>query len=161
MRTPRSNDRVVLDANVLADWLLFAVARRPSTRAQAAQRVYDTCCVVTYSTPLRKEAVGAAHHRGVRLPRETILEWLCRVVREGKLRRASKGQVAGAKLDAELRRRLPAEDVHVVELAVASRAVLVVSDDTNLVAASPAVLRAHDIEVVSPTTLLDRLGPAP
>ena len=163
MRTPRSKDPVVLDANVLADWLLFATSQRPSTRAQAAQRVYDTCCVVVYGTSLRKEAVGAAHHRGVRLRRTAVLEWIRRKESEGKLHRVRESRLAAAELDAELGRRLPAEDVHVVKLAVVSRAVLVVSDDTDFVATACEVRRACgiDIDIVSPATLLDRLGARP
>jgi predicted nucleic acid-binding protein len=153
---PRSGDRVVVDANILADW----VGGLATVRAGVAIALDKVCCVVCYSTKLRKEAVGAVARRGAPLSRRRMVDWLDAAAKRGKFRHVTSNKVEQSALDRGVSDLLPPEDVHVVTTARAAGARWIVTADTGLQRAGERAGVRELVEILSVESLIDLLpGP--
>jgi predicted nucleic acid-binding protein len=147
-------DAVVLDANVLADLLFVRVASRPEPAGQAAQRILRCCAVIQLSTKLRQETVGAVHHRSLPVPRQAVVTDLQRLERTGKLRKLSTQRVSAVALPDAVAHAVSPKDHHVVRLAVAAGARILVTRDTPLYDARARLSQHHGIRAMWPQEVL-------
>jgi len=152
---PRSGDRVVVDANILADW----VGGLATVRASVAIALDKVCCVVCYSTKLRKEAVGAVARRGAPLSRRRMVEWLEAAAKRGKFRHVTSSKLEQSALDRSVSDLVPPEDVHVVTTALAAGAHWIVTADADLQAAGERATVRELVDILSVERLADLLRP--
>jgi predicted nucleic acid-binding protein len=158
MNPPKSGEPVVVDANVLADFLLSeAVPTFDSDRARAARRLVTRCCVVVYSSALSKEIPAAVHKRGVPFPRNAVVSWRDLVADKDKYRHVGTSALNAVSFDSELERRLPPEDVHLGRLSLAARAVVVVTHDEALLNSGRDADVTKAMSIVDPGWILEHV----
>ena len=146
MRRPRTGEPVVLDANILKEW--FLELDRPGRRV--AQALHESCAQFRYSPELAKEAMSAIHRHGSPVPRTKLLAFF--EGPESKLGKVARSKTDSISIEGPVRERLPHEDVHVVQLALACRAVCLVTGDSMLHESLNALRTVIGIEAFHPGT---------
>jgi hypothetical protein len=124
---PKPGDRIVLDAQMLADYLLGAV--RPTQRSQVAEILLASCCIALYSTKLRQELEGAVRKRGLPVPDQSIVRFLAQHNR--KLVHVPKSKLEATPVHTAIAKHVNAKDQHVAHLAVVGAARWLITDDVR------------------------------
>jgi len=134
---PEKGERVIIDANTLADLLLAPLAPPASPRARAAMTLHERCCSFVVSKKLQNETLTAVHRRGIRVPRATVLSTSEELEHQGKLTVIPSSRLAGRSFEPLAERAfasVPVEDRHIVELALGEGIRWILTADAALLA---------------------------
>jgi predicted nucleic acid-binding protein len=159
---PKAGDRVIVDANVLADWLIYgsAPAASVATRRHSLDLLLGAYCVLVWSKKLWDEAISATHRRG-RVSRAVVVDRWRVLERTKQLIKVAAQQCEQATIRAAIARKVPAEDLHLMKLACAGRARLLVTDDGGLLAAGEHPEVAELVEIVNSRWVCDEMASPP
>jgi hypothetical protein len=150
-RAPSPGDCVVFDANIIVDWLLAKVGDHQSDGAQAMSRALNVCWRGVLSGDLQSQVVGAVHDRGLPVPHGPILD----LIENSKLTFFSRTRVRAAKVPPALAKLTPKRDELITQLAVAARAVWIVTRDGEFLTKGQHWPRNLGTRVVDPTWVLE------
>ena len=157
--SPGPGSRIVVDTQLLADYLLAEYEGSPSPGACSVDRLLRACCVLCDSAKLTKEIAGAVHGRGLRVPHAPIEKRWLGLDKTGKRLRIPTSRLQTARIARDAVGYIPREDLHVVRLAVAARASHVVTRDQGLLAGSRsgpiAAKAASEPVVVDPEWVIE------